>query len=706
MSLLLDIANQYAKKHFKVIPVAKAGKNPIIPDWVNNASDDPSVLEGWFKGKDLNIGIVTGKASGILVIDVDTKDGDGRESIADFESKTGAYLPETVTARTQNGGLHLFFKYPTGIENIKGKIGILDNVDIRADGNQVVVYPSVGTKGSYSWIRSPWETKVATLPKIWRQFVCGEVDDTTIGKIRIPPKPFKLPETIPSGMRHATLLSYACSLATKKGIGETELAGAVRETNKRVCQPPITDEDELKHIIDWAVDKIGKNKVTVDEGDPEWLTVTEKGPAIDDGLFVEWYKGKHELYCINGVFYDEQGHVPDDRIKSDIQNLVKPYVPSSLSRKVNALFDSLKNECFFQPPPLRHDIVNLHNKALKVDETGIYEVSMGFTLNRLSVDYNPNAECPRWEGFLHQLLHDEDILTLQEFIGYCLVPTTVAQKSLIIIGKGREGKSVIGEVMHALFRTSMVQGELHKLQENRFMLAQLENKLVFYDDDLQSGALTDTGTFKKLVTANIPVLVERKGQQHYEIQPYARILASGNKSLEACYDHTDGFYRRLILLKCKKRDENRKDDKLFGKKIIDNELEGILAWALKGLQRLMIQGWEFTTSERTTLALKEAQEDGNSLIPFIQDTNNIVFDEDEEVASGDLYEAYTRWCELNALKPLAMRTVSNYLKENAEELHIQYSNRIKGKRGYKGMGLMNKIEKAGRFTIVKKEEAI
>ena len=250
MSLLLDIANKYAKKHLKVIPVAKAGKNPIIPDWVNNASDNPSVLEGWFKGKDLNIGIVTGKTSGVIVIDVDTKNGDGRESIADFESKTGAYLPETVTARTQNGGLHLFFKYPTGVENIKGKIGILDNVDIRADGNQVVVYPSVGTKGSYSWIRSPWETKVATLPKIWKQFICGEVDDTTIGKIRVPSKAFKLPATIPSGMRHATLLSYACSLATKKGIGETELAGAVRETNKRVCQPPITNEDELKHIID------------------------------------------------------------------------------------------------------------------------------------------------------------------------------------------------------------------------------------------------------------------------------------------------------------------------------------------------------------------------------------------------------------------------------------------------------------------------
>ena len=46
------------------------------------------------------------------------------------------------------------------------------------------------------------------------------------------------------------------------------------------------------------------------------------------------------------------------------------------------------------------------------------------------------------------------------------------------------------------------------------MLAQLENKLVFYDDDLQSGALTDTGTFKKLVTANIPVLGTQGSATH------------------------------------------------------------------------------------------------------------------------------------------------------------------------------------------------
>ena len=232
-------------------------------------------------------------------------------------------------------------------------------------------------------------------------------------------------------------------------------------------------------------------------------------------------------------------------------------------------------------------------------------------------------------------------------------------------------------------------------------MAQLENKLLFYDDDLQSSALTDTGTFKKLVTATIPVLVERKGEPHYEMLPYARILASGNKGLEACYDHTEGFYRRLIMLRCKEKPKNRKDDRLLAKKIIANELEGILVWGLEGLQRLMSNQWEFNMSESTQNALVDAQRDSNSVIPFTEDLGTLRYAEGEQITSSELYETYTKWCEDNAMKPLAMRTFSNHLRENADELNIKYSNRVEGRRGYFGVGLVNKVTKGGRFTLIK-----
>ena len=72
-------------------------------------------------------------------------------------------------------------------------------------------------------------------------------------------------------------------------------------------------------------------------------------------------------------------------------------------------------------------------------------------MNRLPVRYAPDAPEPsRWLAFLGQLLVPEDITTLQEFMGYVLLPTTKGQKMMIVIGKGgggqvthRQGASVL-----------------------------------------------------------------------------------------------------------------------------------------------------------------------------------------------------------------------------------------------------------------------
>ncbi len=695
----LDMALQYANKGLNVIPIAYGDKRPILSNWTQECSIQPKKIISWFENKQSNIGIVTGRISNIIVIDIDTKGNlDGRQSIAEKEAELDCYLPPTVTAKTQSGGLHLFYKYPQGINKITGHVGILPQVDIRADGNQVVVFPSKGSKGDYEWVTSPFDSSFATLPKAWKMFICGEDTDN---KIKIPRRAYRLPDFIPAGLRHSNLLSYACSLSNK-GMGETEIAGAVREANRTVCEIPITDSIELQNIIDWAIDQKTSEPKEEDETLPIWINVNAKGKkSIDEANFVLWYRKEHDLLCINGLFYNEDGAINSNFVKQNIQSLIAEYVETSLSGKVNSLFEALRNECFIEPPELQADVINLKNTSLRINEGGIYEIEPSFTLNRLHVNYEPKSVAPMWKSFLRQLLDDDDILTLQEYMGYCLIPTTVAQKALFIIGKGGEGKSVVGEVIQALMKNSMVQGEVHKLQDNRFMLAQLENKLVFYDDDLQSQALSDTGIFKKLVTASIPLLVERKGEAHYEMLPYARIIASGNKSIEACYDHSDGFYRRLILLQCKEK-KPRVDDRLFAKRIINDELEGILNWSIEGLQRLILNRWEFSISSKSNLLLKEAEEDSNSFLAFMRDDSNFVFDETASVSSRDLYEAYTNWCNDNAFKALAMRTVSTFLKENLNTFNIKYSNKVNGtKRGYFGLRLTRPTEKTSTFKLVK-----
>ena len=57
----------------------------------------------------------------------------------------------------------------------------------------------------------------------------------------------------------------------------------------------------------------------------------------------------------------------------------------------------------------------------------------------------------RWLAFLDGLLYPEDIPTLQEYIGYCLIPSNKGQRMMVIKGNGGEGKSQIGAVLSALF---------------------------------------------------------------------------------------------------------------------------------------------------------------------------------------------------------------------------------------------------------------
>ena len=56
------------------------------------------------------------------------------------------------------------------------------------------------------------------------------------------------------------------------------------------------------------------------------------------------------------------------------------------------------------------------------------------------------------------LLYEEDILTLQEFIGYCLIPSNKGQRMMVIKGNGGEGKSQIGAVLSTIFGTNMKDG--------------------------------------------------------------------------------------------------------------------------------------------------------------------------------------------------------------------------------------------------------
>lgn len=140
-------------------------KHPRQRNWPESASDDIDTITEWQRSRwpGCNLGIVTGAASRILVIDVDPKNG-GDVSLKRFVADHGA-LPATPIQRTPSGGYHLVFRAPaTPISNAPLDRKRYPGIDIRADGGQIVAAPSKTPTGVYTWRISPLEQPLAELP--------------------------------------------------------------------------------------------------------------------------------------------------------------------------------------------------------------------------------------------------------------------------------------------------------------------------------------------------------------------------------------------------------------------------------------------------------------------------------------------------------------------------------------------------------------
>lgn len=138
----------------KLLPVGEDGR----PTWIPFQTTPPLIddVERWLENEpSMNIGVVCGAVSGIIVLD---QDGDQGAHSLKYRD-----IPDTVRARTPHGWHH-YFRHP-GF-TVSNRAGLLPNVDVRGDGGYVVAPPSHGPDGneSYYWVRDPFDYPLADAP--------------------------------------------------------------------------------------------------------------------------------------------------------------------------------------------------------------------------------------------------------------------------------------------------------------------------------------------------------------------------------------------------------------------------------------------------------------------------------------------------------------------------------------------------------------
>lgn len=168
---LLDAALRYAERGCRVVPLhtlhdgdctcskgrdcdKSPGKHPRTKNGLQDASGDPAQIRRWWaEWPAANVGILTGAASGIVVLDVDGEAGE--RSMVKLAERFGA-PPETLTARTGGGGRHLIFVHPGEGRKIGNRQGLGwkdSKLDVRGDGGYIVAPPSFHASGRcYEWL--------------------------------------------------------------------------------------------------------------------------------------------------------------------------------------------------------------------------------------------------------------------------------------------------------------------------------------------------------------------------------------------------------------------------------------------------------------------------------------------------------------------------------------------------------------------------
>lgn len=229
-------------------------KIPLVKSWQEAPITTPDeVKKAWAEKPAAAIGILTGRKTGLIVIDVDEGHAEGvsgKDSLEDLESELGK-LPEGPQVLTPSGGVHLWFKYPDLPKGvwITGAIGIRPGIDIRADGNFVIAPPSRAfVKHTHKVKAYEWEASsdaadipLPDLPPAWIRWItrhAAEMAETkqaqeppkNNGKAKDPPPPAEV------GTRNDTIFKYGCSLRATGGDMES-IRQALEAYNQSLREP-------------------------------------------------------------------------------------------------------------------------------------------------------------------------------------------------------------------------------------------------------------------------------------------------------------------------------------------------------------------------------------------------------------------------------------------------------------------------------------
>jgi putative DNA primase/helicase len=327
---------------------------------------------------------------------------------------------------------------------------------------------------------------------------------------------------------------------------------------------------------------------------------------------------------------------------------LKPVTRSTVSNTIGAI----KSKTLIASTiPMPSMLPNGEERPLIALENGLLDIG-----SRMLSDHTPDwfsTVClpygfvesqltPKWNAFLARNLEGdpERIALLQEWFGYCLTYDTTLHKALILIGDGRNGKSVLLTVLGAMLgRENVSHVGLVGFNE-RFTLVSTLGKLANISADMGEIDKIAEGNLKEFIGGD-KMKFEHKNKEPFFAKPTARAVFATN-NLPRFSDKTDGVWERLIVFPMTVRIAEA--DRVPGmntEAYWKEELPGIMNWALEGLARLRANR-RFTEVKICETAVASYRQDCNPAGVFLKESCEIK--DGKQVPCKEIYGDYKEWC--------------------------------------------------------------
>lgn len=524
---------------------------------------------------------------------------------------------KTRILKTSRGG-HFWFKSMTPLKNvIKSNTPLTVKVDIKSWGGKTMEF----VKKDGVW-------------REWLQF------DDVVDEVPYFLKPIVYKKDVlhykDGDGRDDALFTYIIPLINE-GLTKNEIYETFRLINKYMFDEPLTKEE---------IDKMFDDNKMFDAA----AGIFFKGSKFQHNIFADYLIKEHRIRGYGNDVYFYHNNMYTNNRDILISKMIE-VIPHLVTQNIKETYENIRLKMIQKNEKTNPDYINLKNGLVNIN-TGLFESHNPeiFVLNQLDCVYDKHAYDENVYGVINSLsCGDEDTTTLLiQMLGYFLLGDCRYQKSFILLGGGRNGKSMFLEMIRNWLGDDNCSSLALEDLSKTFRTAELVGKMVNIGDDSGHNLLENTAIFKKLVTGD-NITVERKNQNPFKFSNKAKMIFAAN-SLPPTTDKSEGFFRRCIIIPFNavyKETDKTYDPNMIEKITTESAKSYLLLLAIKGLQSLYENKMFYVPAN--SKSMNDYYEISNNNVMMWYSTVMNEYDTLQK-AFGD----YLMYCANNGYKPVSI----------------------------------------------------